>query len=55
MFSFIATETPRAWPEDGKVKFEKVFMKYGEDEPPVLNNLDFEIKDGWKVIYYVQK
>ncbi|XP_049887665.1 ATP-binding cassette sub-family C member 4-like [Pectinophora gossypiella] len=43
------TKPPKDWPTQGNVKFEGVSMKYGEDDPPVLKNLNFEIQSGWKV------
>lgn len=47
--SIAAIEPSKDWPTQGNVKFEKVYMQYGADNPPVLNNLNFEIQNGWKV------
>lgn len=44
-----AIQPSQNWPTQGNVKFEKVFMQYGEDNAPVLRNLNFEIQNGWKV------
>ncbi|XP_052753897.1 ATP-binding cassette sub-family C member 4-like [Galleria mellonella] len=44
-----STTPPTNWPLKGEVKFENVFMKYGPEDPPVLKNLNFVIKEGWKV------
>ncbi|XP_059049414.1 ATP-binding cassette sub-family C member 4-like [Achroia grisella] len=43
------TIPPNDWPLRGEVKFENVFMKYGLDDPSVLKNLNFVIREGWKV------
>ncbi|XP_059049333.1 ATP-binding cassette sub-family C member 4-like [Achroia grisella] len=43
------TVPPNNWPSKGEVKFENVFMKYGPEDPPVLKDLNFVIKEGWKV------
>lgn len=44
-----AIQPSKDWPTQGTVKFEKVFMQYGVNDPPVLKNLNFEIQNGWKV------
>ncbi|CAG9814462.1 unnamed protein product [Phaedon cochleariae] len=38
-----------SWPEAGRLCFKNVFMKYVADDPPVLKNLNFEVKPGEKV------
>ncbi|CAK1548558.1 unnamed protein product [Leptosia nina] len=43
------TQPPEQWPTDGKLEFENVYLKYGEEDPPVLKDLNFEISGGWKV------
>ncbi|XP_045761292.1 uncharacterized protein LOC123864713 [Maniola jurtina] len=40
---------PENWPSDGQVQFENVSLRYAEEDPPVLKNLTFTIKSGWKV------
>nr|XP_034841109.1 multidrug resistance-associated protein 4-like [Maniola hyperantus] len=40
---------PENWPSDGQMQFENVSLKYAEEDPPVLKNLTFTIKSGWKV------
>ncbi|XP_068628827.1 ATP-binding cassette sub-family C member 4-like [Battus philenor] len=40
---------PKDWPSKGAVKFENVSMKYDDDGPFVLRDLNFEIESGWKV------
>ncbi|XP_046428417.1 ATP-binding cassette sub-family C member 4-like [Neodiprion fabricii] len=40
---------PADWPCKGGLVFKGVSMKYADDEPPVLKNLNFNIKPGWKV------
>lgn len=55
-FSFLATQPPKEWPSSGNLEFSNVYLKYAADDPPVLKNLNFEIKNGWKVttLYSVQ-
>ncbi|XP_063373668.1 ATP-binding cassette sub-family C member 4-like [Cydia amplana] len=42
-------QAPLTWPSQGEVHFENVFMRYGPEDPPVLNDLSFQINSGWKV------
>ncbi|XP_052747534.1 ATP-binding cassette sub-family C member 4 [Bicyclus anynana] len=44
-----STRPPPNWPPNGQLQFENVNLKYAEDDPPVLKNLNFTIKNGWKV------
>lgn len=40
---------PKNWPEDGKIEFCEVFLKYNQTEAPVLKNLNFTIKPKEKI------
>lgn len=40
---------PESWPLEGKVVFNRVFLRYGPDDPPVLKNLSFTINPGEKI------
>ncbi|XP_046622340.1 ATP-binding cassette subfamily C member 4-like [Neodiprion virginianus] len=40
---------PPTWPSKGALVFKEVSMKYAEDKPPVLKNLNVNIKPGWKI------
>ncbi|XP_036142954.1 multidrug resistance-associated protein 4 isoform X2 [Monomorium pharaonis] len=40
---------PSAWPPTGQLCLKNVNMKYNEDDPPVLKNLNVTIEPGWKV------
>ncbi|KAJ8954554.1 hypothetical protein NQ318_000788 [Aromia moschata] len=42
-------EPPKFWPENGRVKFDKLCLKYGPDDPYVLKYLTFELKPQEKV------
>lgn len=45
------TDKPSSnWPSNGEVKFDRVFLRYAESEPPVLKSLSFVIEPGMKVI-----
>ncbi|XP_076270121.1 ATP-binding cassette subfamily C member 4-like isoform X2 [Rhynchophorus ferrugineus] len=37
------------WPKNGRIEFQRMSLKYVQDEPPVLNNLDFVIQSGEKI------
>lgn len=37
------------WPEKGRLEFIKVFLRYFQDDPPVLHNLNFVIEPKEKV------
>ncbi|KAJ8734039.1 hypothetical protein PYW07_014590 [Mythimna separata] len=39
----------KEWPTAGNIVFSNVYLKYAADDPPVLKDLNFEIKNGWKV------
>ncbi|XP_038209551.1 uncharacterized protein LOC119830563 [Zerene cesonia] len=43
------TQPPEVWPTQGNVEFENVYLQYGEEDPPVLKDLSFNIQGGWKV------
>lgn len=49
-FMITATTPPKDWPSAGEVTFSNVYLKYSPDDPPVLKDLNFAIKSGWKVI-----
>ncbi|XP_075236831.1 putative multidrug resistance-associated protein lethal(2)03659 isoform X2 [Lycorma delicatula] len=40
---------PASWPNEGKIEFSKVFLKYSIGEPHVLKNLSFTINPGEKI------
>jgi len=42
-------EVPKEWPQQGKVTFKKVNLRYRPTTDVVLNKLDFEILPGVKV------
>lgn len=44
-----AKDPPKFWPENGKIEFVKLCLRYSPDDPYVLNNLSFEIKPKEKV------
>lgn len=52
---FLATEFNGEWPSNGTITFDNVSLNYGPDNPPVLKNLNFEIKSGWKVNSFILK
>lgn len=42
-------EPPKSWPEHGQIEFQNVFLRYSENEPPVLKNLNFLVNTNEKV------
>ncbi|XP_012135510.2 ATP-binding cassette sub-family C member 4 isoform X5 [Megachile rotundata] len=47
--SWTSKDPPDDWPKYGEVTLKNVSMKYEEDKPPVLKNLNVTIEPGWKV------
>ncbi|XP_077300826.1 ATP-binding cassette subfamily C member 4-like [Arctopsyche grandis] len=43
------TNTPDFWPSAGSISFKQVSLSYCEKENPVLDDLNIQIKNGWKV------
>ncbi|XP_059049067.1 ATP-binding cassette sub-family C member 4-like [Achroia grisella] len=42
-------EVPPQWPSQGKVEFQRVYMRYALDESPVLKDMNIIVESGWKV------
>jgi ABC-type multidrug transport system fused ATPase/permease subunit len=42
-------EPPPSWPEEGKIRFTNVDLKYREGQPLVLKDVSFEVRAGEKV------
>lgn len=40
------------WPSRGQIKFDHLFLKYSEDQEPVLKDITFAIEPQEKVSYY---
>ncbi|XP_039312480.1 multidrug resistance-associated protein 4-like isoform X1 [Solenopsis invicta] len=40
---------PATWPSQGQLILKNVTMKYHDDDPPVLKNLNVTIEPGWKI------
>ncbi|XP_012257506.2 ATP-binding cassette sub-family C member 4-like isoform X1 [Athalia rosae] len=40
---------PGSWPSKGGIVFKNVSMRYAENKPPVLKNMNVTIEPGWKV------
>ena len=43
-----------SWPSKGAVRFDNMSLRYAEDQPPVLKNLDFSIQPTHKVTLKIQ-
>lgn len=46
-------DPPPSWPDRGEVKFKNVNLAYREGLPLVLKGVDFEVKPGEKVNYFL--
>lgn len=44
-----AKKPPKTWPENGKVEFSRLYLKYAPEDHPVLCNLNFVIQPREKV------
>ena len=45
----LPANAPKNWPTDGMIRFRNVYMKYVEDDPPVLKGLNLVINPGEKI------
>ncbi|XP_071872525.1 probable multidrug resistance-associated protein lethal(2)03659 isoform X2 [Bombus fervidus] len=45
----LPANAPKNWPTDGMIRFRSVYMKYVEDDPPVLKGLNIVINPGEKI------
>ncbi|XP_053998356.1 ATP-binding cassette subfamily C member 4-like isoform X1 [Hylaeus anthracinus] len=45
----LPANAPKNWPTEGLIVFKNVYLRYAEDEPPVLKNLNLVIRSGEKV------
>ncbi|OQR90009.1 multidrug resistance-associated protein 1 [Thraustotheca clavata] len=45
----IVVPEPKLWPSSGKVEFEDVSFRYKPNDPLVLKNVNFSVKDGEKI------
>ncbi|KAK1124888.1 hypothetical protein K0M31_006238 [Melipona bicolor] len=45
----LPANAPKNWPTNGMIKFRSVYMKYVEDDPPVLKGLNIAINPGEKI------
>ncbi|CAK9828615.1 ABC transporter C family member 4 [Anthophora retusa] len=45
----LPANAPKNWPTDGIIRFKNVYMRYSEDDPPVLKGLNIVIYPGEKI------
>ncbi|CAK9815097.1 Probable multidrug resistance-associated protein lethal(2)03659 [Anthophora plagiata] len=45
----LPANAPKNWPTDGMIRFKNVYMRYSEDDPPVLKGLNIVIYPGEKI------
>jgi len=45
----LSTNVPKTWPDEGCIKFRDVYMRYADEDPPVLKGLNIIIYPGEKV------
>jgi len=46
----LPSNVPKTWPDQGCIIFRNVYMRYADDEPPILKGLNIVIYPGEKVI-----
>lgn len=44
-----AKEPPKYWPEKGHIKFNNVRLRYSQEDPYVLDNINFEVQPKEKI------
>lgn len=49
----LPVNAPKNWPTDGMIKFKSVYLKYVEEDPPVLKGLNLVINPGEKVYFFL--
>ena len=40
---------PENWPSQGRIIYKNVYLQYKQDDPPVLNDINFETESGEKI------
>jgi len=45
----LPSNVPKTWPDEGCIKFRDVYMRYADEDPPVLKGLNIVIYPGEKV------
>ncbi|XP_031835587.1 putative multidrug resistance-associated protein lethal(2)03659 isoform X2 [Nomia melanderi] len=45
----LPANAPKNWPAEGTIKFNQVYMRYAEEDPPVLKGLNIVISAGEKI------
>lgn len=48
--SEINSKPPATWPAQGRIQFQHVYMRYSEEDAPVLKDLNIVVEPGMKVI-----
>lgn len=51
----LPSNAPKTWPNEGCIKFRNVYMRYVDEDPPVLKGLNIMIRPGEKVWNLVKK
>lgn len=44
-----AKESRKSWPEEGHIKFNNLCLRYSQDDPYVLDNINFDVEPKEKV------
>lgn len=52
IFLFSDHKPPSDWPNDGKIIFQNLYLRYSADTPHVLKNLNIIIEPMEKVIFH---
>ena len=46
---FIEKKPPSSWPSNGRVQFDRMFLRYSENDEPVLKDISCSINANEKV------
>lgn len=49
----LPANAPKNWPTDGMIRFRSVYLKYVEEDPPILKGLNLIINPGEKVYFFI--
>lgn len=53
IFITLDKKPSKIWPHEGQIIFKTFYLRYDQDAPFILNNLNFNIAPAEKVIIYI--
>lgn len=52
-YLYLEEKPPKEWPHKGDIVFKNFYLRYSQNTPHVLKNLNIHIKSTEKVIYSI--